>query len=207
MAEFARLMEQLPTERGPATTARREAIWAQVNAVRSGRGQAPLAAMDQGLRYIQELEHALPAGSKPLVMHAFQAATDVASEFTHFATEERVENGEMFRLTTCSAPAAAVAQCCDARHLVDDHRKPRQKYARESIDGLCKQGTNSEGQLGTAGCWCPLSPKMHAMRTGPALRNRVRVFDRGGPHHVSRPDERWQPRSLLTSLDVAGAAA
>ena len=55
--------------------------------------------MDQGLRYIQELEHALPAGSKPLVMHAFKAATDVAAEYAHFATEERVENGEMFRLT------------------------------------------------------------------------------------------------------------
>ena len=32
-------------------------------------------------------------------MHAFQAAMDVAQEFTQFATNERVENGEMFRLT------------------------------------------------------------------------------------------------------------
>lgn len=82
LAEFGRLMEALPTGAGPATTARREAIWAQVNATRSARSQPPLAAMDQGLRYIQELEHALPAGSKPLVMHAFQAASAVASEFT-----------------------------------------------------------------------------------------------------------------------------
>ncbi len=99
LAEFARLMEQLPTGSGPATTARREAIWARVNADRIRHGQAPLEAMDQGLRYVQELEHTLPAGSKPLVMHAFQAATDIAAEFTHFATTERVENGEMFRLT------------------------------------------------------------------------------------------------------------
>ena len=99
LAEFAQLMETLPTGRGPATTARREAIWRQVSAERNARSMGPLAAMDQGLRYIEELEHTLPAGSKPLVMHAFQAASDVAAEFAHFATEERVENGEMFRLT------------------------------------------------------------------------------------------------------------
>ena len=41
-------------------------------------------------------------------------------------------------------------------HLVDDHRLPPQNSARESIDGLCKQDTGSEGQLCTAGGWCPL---------------------------------------------------
>ena len=55
--------------------------------------------MDAGLKYIEELERSLPAGSKPLVMHAFQAAMEVASEYTQFSTEERVQNGEMFRLT------------------------------------------------------------------------------------------------------------
>ena len=64
LAEFARLMETLPTGRGPATTARREAIWRQVSAERNARSMGPLAAMDQGLRYIEELEHTLPAGSK-----------------------------------------------------------------------------------------------------------------------------------------------
>ena len=99
LAEFARLVEQLPTGSGPATTARREAMRAQASAGKIRRGQAPLDAMDQGLRFVQELEQGLPAGSKPLVMHAFQAASDIAAEFTHFATTERVENGEMFRLT------------------------------------------------------------------------------------------------------------
>ena len=89
----------MPVGSGPATTARREAIWAQVSAKRATSGQAPLNAMEQGLRYVQELENALPAGSKPLVMHAFQLATNVSHEFSHFATEERVENGEVFRLT------------------------------------------------------------------------------------------------------------
>ena len=99
LAEFAGLVEQLPTGSGPATTARREAMRAQASAGKIRRGQAPLDAMDQGLRFVQELEQGLPAGSKPLVMHAFQAASDIAAEFTHFATTERVENGEMFRLT------------------------------------------------------------------------------------------------------------
>ena len=99
LAEFGALMEQLPVGSGPATTARREKVWAQVNAQRAVKGQPPLAAMDAGLKYIEELERSLPAGSKPLVMHSFQAAMDVASEYTQFATEERVENGEMFRLT------------------------------------------------------------------------------------------------------------
>ena len=92
-------------------------------------------------------------------------------------------------------------------HLVDDHRLPPQTSARESIDGLCKQDTGSEGQLCTAGGWCPLRSKMHAMHAGLALRYRVRVFDRGGPHHVSRPDERRQARSLLTGLDDADTTA
>ena len=92
-------MEQLPVGAGPATTARREKVWAQVSAQRSMQGQPPIAAMDAGLKYIEELERSLPAGSKPLVMHAFQAAQDVAAEYTQFATQERVENGEMFRLT------------------------------------------------------------------------------------------------------------
>ena len=99
LAEFGALMEQLPVGAGPATTARREKVWAQVSAQRSMQGQPPIAAMDAGLKYIEELERSLPAGSKPLVMHAFQAAQDVAAEYTQFATQERVENGEMFRLT------------------------------------------------------------------------------------------------------------
>ena len=57
-------------------------------------------------------------------------------------------------------------QCCDARHLVDDHRKPRQTYARESIDGLCKQGTNSEGQLRVAGAIEEESEQVCATHTG-----------------------------------------
>ena len=92
-------MEQLPIGQGPATTERREQIWAQVRSRRSASGGAPLAAMDAGLKYIEELEQSLPAGSKPLVMHAFQAAMDVASEYANLATDERVENGETFRLT------------------------------------------------------------------------------------------------------------
>ena len=94
-------------------------------------------------------------------------------------------------------------QCCEARLLVDDRRWPRQNSAYESIDGLCKQDTNSEGQLSAAGGWCSLRSKLHAMQAGPALRYRVRVFDKGGPHRVSLPDERCQPRSLPTGLDAA----
>ena len=99
LAEFGALMEQLPVGAGPATTARREKVWAQVSAQRSMQGQPPIAAMDAGLKYIEELERSLPAGSKPLVMPPLQAAQDVAAEYTQFATQERVENGEMFRLT------------------------------------------------------------------------------------------------------------
>mgnify|MGYP006156217715 CR=1 FL=1 len=93
---FGKLMESLPTGTGPATTQRREQVWAQIG---GNGGAATSAAMQAGLQYVQELERALPDGSRPLVMHSFQAARDVASEYTQFATEERVENGEMFRLT------------------------------------------------------------------------------------------------------------
>ena len=102
-----------------------------------------------------------------------------------------------------NAKSTGDCSAAEARLLVDDHRLPPQKSACESIDGLCKQGTNSEDQISAAGGSCPLRSKLHAMHTGFALRNRVRVFDRGGPHHVSRPDERCQPRSLPTGLDAA----
>ena len=88
-------------------------------------------------------------------------------------------------------------QCCDARHLVDDHRKPRQKYARESIDGLCKQGTNSEGQLPASRALSKRKvSKCVQLTQGAGLKNRGRGVDVGGSHHESRTDERWQPRSL-----------
>ena len=107
------------------------------------------------------------------------------------------------QLHTANAQSTGDCNAAEARLLVDDHRWPRQKSACESIDGLCKQGTNSEDQISAAGGSCPLRSKLHAMHTGLALRNQVRVFDRGGPHHVSRPDERCQPRSLPTGLDAA----
>ena len=59
LAEFGSLMEQLPVGAGPATTARREKVWAQVSAQRSMQGQPPIAAMDAGLKYIEELERSL----------------------------------------------------------------------------------------------------------------------------------------------------
>ena len=104
---------------------------------------------------------------------------------------------------TSNSQSTGDCNAAEAGRLVDDRRWPRQNSAYESIDGLCKQDTNSEGQLSTAGGWCSLRSKLHAMQAGPALRYRVRVFDKGGPHHVSRPDERCQPRSLPTGLDAA----
>ena len=94
MESFGKLMESLPTGTGPATTQRREQIYAQV----SGSGSATSAAMQAGLQYVQELERALPAGSRPLVMHSFQTAMQVAAEQLHLGTEERLESAEHFRL-------------------------------------------------------------------------------------------------------------
>ena len=106
---------------------------------------------------------------------------------------------------TSNSQSTGDCNAAEAGRLVDDRRWPRQNSAYESIDGLCKQDTNSEGQLSAAGGWCSLRSKLHAMQAGPALRYRVRVFDKGGPHRVSRPDERCQPRSLPTGLDAACA--
>ena len=55
--------------------------------------------------------------------------------------------------TTCSRAMQARAlqstgggSTGDARNLVDDHRRPRQKSAANSIDDLCARGTVGEGQ-------------------------------------------------------------
>ena len=42
---------------------------------------------------------------------------------------------------------------------------------------------------------------------GACLKNRVRAFDRGGPHRVSRPDERRQPHALRHERAHAGRHA
>jgi len=55
--------------------------------------------MADGSRLIEELERTLPAGSKPLVMHAYQAAVDVASEFVHFATDNPKKDPSIVQLT------------------------------------------------------------------------------------------------------------
>ena len=75
LAEFGALMEQLPVGAGPATTARREKVWAQVSAQRSMQGQPPIAAMDAGLKYIEELERSLPP-------HERRAAAGKAANMT-----------------------------------------------------------------------------------------------------------------------------
>ena len=41
LATFGALMEQLPIGTGPATTSRREKVWAQVNAQRTLAGPTP----------------------------------------------------------------------------------------------------------------------------------------------------------------------
>jgi hypothetical protein len=89
---FGKLMESLPTGTGPATTQRREQVWAQIG---GNGGAATSAAMQAGLQYVQELERALPAGSRPLVMHSFQTAMSVASELLQTGMELTAEH---FRL-------------------------------------------------------------------------------------------------------------
>jgi hypothetical protein len=101
LADFGRMIEALPVSEGAATTARREAMQKQISAAR-GRSSSmgPSAAMSAGL---EALASQLPAGSKPLVMHAFATAMDVAAEAN---LEERldvakasIENGETFQMT------------------------------------------------------------------------------------------------------------
>ncbi len=98
------LREHFPTGHGPATTARREQLRSKLMSSSpyrrgpAGSHRSTLSAMDQGLRYIQELERTLPAGAKPLVMRAFAAATDVSNGFGKVAGNERIDSGEVFRL-------------------------------------------------------------------------------------------------------------
>ena len=89
---FGKLMESLPTGTGPGRTQRREQVWAQIG---GNGGAATSAAMLAGLQYVQELERALPAGSRPLVMHSFQTAMSVASELLQTGMELAAEH---FRL-------------------------------------------------------------------------------------------------------------
>ena len=49
---------------------------------------------------------------------------------------------------TANAQSTADCSAAEARLLVDNHRWPRQKSACDSIDGLCEQGTDIEGQFG-----------------------------------------------------------
>ena len=49
---------------------------------------------------------------------------------------------------TANAQSTGDCSAAEARLLVDNHRWPRQKSACDSIDGLCEQGTDIEGQFG-----------------------------------------------------------
>ena len=113
------------------------------------------------------------------------------------------------QLHASNSQSTGDCNAAEAGHLVDDRRLPPQNSARESIDGLCKQDTGSEGQLCTAGGWCPLKLQNAHDAHRSAFEVSSPDFRRqaGGPHHVSRPDERWHPHSLLTGLDDADTTA
>eukprot|EP00966_Prymnesium_polylepis_P295876 6833549-Prymnesium_polylepis.2 len=106
----------------------------------------------------------------------------------------------------CRAPAAAALEN-DVRHLVDDHRWPRQNYAAKSIDDLRARVTGSKGQHRAAGCRRSSRSQVHAANTGCRFEeSRSGLCWCGAAHLTTSPYARRQPRGRLdtaTSLRVA----
>ena len=104
----------------------------------------------------------------------------------------------------CRAPAGGSTG--DARHLVDDHRWPRQASAAELIDDLRARGTGSEAQHRAAGGRHSSRSQVHTAHTGRPFEEsgsglrRQRVSPDGWPACEAAAPE------LAHSYDVSVAA-
>ena len=85
----ALLRSHFPSGQGPTTSTIHSSL---------RHSKSKSASLTLVLEYIKELERSLPAGTRPLVMRAYAASSDVTAQYRTVAVGSGVEGDEAFRL-------------------------------------------------------------------------------------------------------------